>query len=208
MRTNYPKEPFLIEPFRNLPVVHENLIIGIGGEKVEKQNIIAKVLRVIGIVIMIGGFFLALSMGSRAPEVGQNLGITLPALFSSFVTGMLFIGFSEVIALLQKIHLQLYQDGTKATASFNDPEVVQPQKPKEWQPSLQDLEDIQELYLDQKITKIEASPFEDYCVVQIEGKDHIEVVELGGFKPKKVSAASKPDLVNDIQKWFNNLPPS
>ncbi|ESU33487.1 hypothetical protein G3A_06095 [Bacillus sp. 17376] len=170
----------------------------------EKQNSVAKVLRVIGIIIMIGGFFLALTTGSS-----QNLGMALPVLFSSFVTGMLFIGFSEVIALLQKIHFQLYQDGSKATASSsNEPEVDQPQEQKEWQPSPQDLEDIQELYQDQKVTKIEASPYEDYCVVQIEGKDHIEVVELGGFKPKKVTAASKPDLVNNIQKWFKNLTPS
>jgi hypothetical protein len=174
---------------------------------VEKQNTVAKVLRVIGFVIMIGGFFLALSMGSRAPEVGQNLGLTLPALFSSFVTGMLFIGFSEVIALLQKIHLQLHQDGTRTTASSSkEPEVDQPQEHKEWHPSPQDIKDIQELYQGQKVTKIEASPYEDYCVVQVEGRDYIEVVELGGFKPKKVSAASKPDLVNNIQRWFNNLP--
>jgi hypothetical protein len=176
---------------------------------VEKQNIVAKVLRVIGIVIMIGGFFIALSMGSRAPEMGQNLGLTLPALFSSFVTGMLFIGFSEVIALLQKIHLQLYQDVTKATtSSSNKAEVEQTQEQKEWRLSQQDIADIQELYHDQKVTKIEASPYEDYCVVQVEGNDHIEVVELGGFKPKKVSAASKPDLVTNIQIWFYNLPQS
>ncbi|MBT2682317.1 hypothetical protein [Bacillus sp. ISL-37] len=178
----------------------------------EKQNSVAKVLRVIGFVIMIGGFFIALSLGSRASEMGQNWELTLPALFSSFVTGMLFIGFSEVIALLQKIHLQLHQDGTRATdSSGNEHEVEQPvklQEQKEWYPSPQDFEDIQELYHEQNVTKIEASPFEDYCVVQIDGKDHIEVVELGGFKPKKVSAASKPELVNNIQKWFNNLPPS
>lgn len=170
----------------------------------EKQNIVAKVLRVIGIAIMIGGFFLALTTGSS-----QNLGMALPVLFSSFVTGMLFIGFSEVIALLQKIYLQLYKGGTKVTASSStEPEVEQPQEEIKWHPSAQELVDIQEIYNGQKITKIEASPYEDYCVVQIEGEDHIEVVELGGFKPKKVSAASKPDLVNNIQKWFNNLPSS
>jgi hypothetical protein len=176
---------------------------------VEKQNSVAKVLRLIGIAIMIVGFFLAVSMGTSAPEVGQNMGISLPALFSSFVTGMLFIGFSEVIALLQKIHLQLYQDPTKETASSSkEPEVEQPQEQKEWLPSSQDIEDIQELYPNQKVTKIEATPYEDYCVVQFEGEDNIEVVELGGFKPKKVSAASKPDLVNNIKNWFDNLPPS
>ncbi|MFT9596306.1 hypothetical protein [Mesobacillus sp.] len=170
----------------------------------EKQNIVAKVLRVIGIAIMIGGFFLALTTGSS-----QNLGMALPVLFSSFVTGMLFIGFSEVIALLQKIYLQLYKGGTKVTASSStEPEVEQPQEQIKWHPSAQELVDIQEIYNGQKITKIEASPYEDYCIVQIEWEDHIEVVELGGFKPKKVSAASKPDLVNNIQKWFNNLPSS
>lgn len=175
----------------------------------EKQNSVAKVLRLVGIAIMIVGFFLAVSMGSRASEVGLNMGIALPALFSSFVTGMLFIGFSEVITLLQKIYLQLYQDGTMATVSSdNEPDAEQPQEKIEWNPSPQDLEEIQQLFHEQKVTKIEASPYEDYCVVQIDGEDHIQVVELGGFKPKKVSAASKPDLVNNIQKWFNNLPPS
>ncbi|WLR57260.1 hypothetical protein LC048_10580 [Mesobacillus subterraneus] len=175
----------------------------------EKQNIVAKVLRIIGIVIMIGGFFITLNMGSRAEEVGLHSGIAWPVLFSSFVTGMLFIGFSEVIALLQKIQLQLYQDETKETAlSSSDSELDPPQEQKEWHLSPQDLEDIQELYHDQKLTKIEASPLEDYCVVQIDGKNRIEVVELGGFKPKKVSTASKPNLVNNLQNWFNNLPPS
>ncbi|WP_226087725.1 hypothetical protein [Mesobacillus sp. S13] len=160
----------------------------------EKQNSVAKVLRIIGFAVMIGGFLLA-SIEGPGESTG---GMTLSALFSSFVTGMLFIGFSEVIALLQKIYHQLSQ----SSSSDNDKvEVEQPLVPKEWQPSPLDLDTIQELYPGQKI-KISASPFEDYCVVQIEGENHIEVVEVGGFKPRKITADSEPVLVNKIQNWF------
>jgi hypothetical protein len=170
---------------------------------VENQNSVAKVLRVIGIVVMIGGFFIALISGSSN---GVNWNLTLPALFSSFVTGMVFIGFSEVIALLHKIHLQLPQNGTSLSALSNN-EVKQQQPQKDWHPSPQELVDIEELYSGQ-IVKILPTPFEDYCVVQIEGEDHIDVVELGGFKPRKITADSEPELFNRIQNWFNNLAPS
>ncbi|RSD28992.1 hypothetical protein [Mesobacillus subterraneus] len=172
----------------------------------ENQNSVAKLLRIIGIVVMIGGVLFALMVDTSTPEGGLHWGRTLTVLFSSFVSGMLFIGFSEVIALLQKIHLQLQQGGSKASATpVNEREVEQPQEQTEWQPSPQDLEDIRALYHGRKITKIEASPYQDYCAVQLEGEADIEVVELGGFKPKKVSAAAKPDLVDRIRKWFNNL---
>ncbi len=173
----------------------------------EKQNSVAKVLRVIGIAIMIGGFFLAIIVGSSAPEGGLFWSSTLTVLFSSFTTGTLFVGFSEVIALLQKIHDQLNHDRTQTSASSSG-NVRKGVEQKAWHPSPQDLEDILDLYQDKNVREIKTSPYEDYCVVQIEGEDHIEVVELGGFKPKKVSADSEPDLVNDLQKWFNNLPSS
>lgn len=165
-----------------------------GGVGVEKQNSVAKVLRIIGFAVMIGGFLLASIEGPGE----STRGMTLSALFSSFVTGMLFIGFSEVIALLQKIYHQLSQ----SSSSDNDKvEVEKSLVPKEWQPSPLDVDAIQELYPGQKIN-ISASPFEDYCVVQIEGENHIEVVEVGGFKPRKITADSEPVLVNKIQNWF------
>jgi len=170
----------------------------------EKQNSVAKVLRIIGIAIMIGGFILATIEGPVESEGGYNGGMTLTALFSSFVTGMLFIGFSEVIALLQKIYLQLSQNTSSDHAMSNDKDdVEQTQVKKDWQLSALDLEAIQELYPGQNL-KILATPFEDYCVVQIEGEEHIEVVELGGFKPMKIIADSKPKLFNKIQEWFSN----
>lgn len=166
----------------------------------EKQNSVAKVLRIIGIAVMIGGFILATIEGPGE----SNGGMTLSALFSSFVTGMLFIGFSEVIALLQKIHLQLSQNGSSDHAMSNDKdEVEQIQVQKDWQLSRQDIEAIQELYFGQKV-EILATPFEDYCVVQIEGEVQIEVVELGGFKPMKIAADSEPKLFQKIQEWFSD----
>ena len=165
----------------------------------EKQNSVAKVLRIIGFAVMIGGFLLA-SIEGPGESSG---GMTLTALFSSFVTGMLFIGFSEVIALLQKIHLQLSRNSASDhSMSDGKDEMKQPQPKEDWQPSPQDLDAIQELYPGQNIN-ISASPFEDYCVVQIEGEDHIEVVEVGGFKPRKITGDSNPELINRIRNWFN-----
>jgi hypothetical protein len=173
---------------------------------VEKQNSVAKVLRIIGFAVMLGGFILATIEGPGESEGGYNGGMTLTALFSSFVTGMLFIGFSEVIALLQKIHLQLSQNSSSNHAMSNDDdEVEQQQVPKDWQLSPLDHEAIQKLYPGQSV-KISATPFEDYCVVQIEGEEHIEVVELGGFKPMKITADSEPKLFKRIQEWFSNRP--
>ncbi|MBT2640428.1 hypothetical protein [Bacillus sp. ISL-39] len=166
----------------------------------EIQNSVAKVLRIIGFAVMIGGFILATIEGPGE----SNGGMSLTALFSGFVTGMLFIGFSEVIALLQKIHLQLSQNGSSAHAMANDKdEVEQPKVQKDWELSPQDLDAIQELYPGQNV-RILATPFEDYCVIQIEGEVHIEVVELGGFKPKKITADSQPKLFHKIQEWVNN----
>lgn len=171
----------------------------------ERQNSVAKVLRFIGIAIMIGGLFFAIIIGSSAPEGGLFWSSALTVLFSGFTTGMLFVGFSEVIALLQKIYNQLHQDRFETPASTSS-DVPKGVEQKNWHPSPQNLEAILELYQDKNVREIKASPYEDYCVVQIEGEDHIEVVELGGFKPKKVSADSEPELVNNLQKWFNNLP--
>lgn len=170
----------------------------------EKQNSVAKVLRIIGFAVMIGGFILAAIAGPGESEGGYNGGMTLTALFSSFVTGMLFIGFSEVISLLQSIHFQLSQNSSSDHTMSNDrDEVEQQQVQKDWQLSPLDLDAIQELYPGKNV-KILATPFEDYCVVQIEGKSHIEVIELGGFKPIKITADSEPKLFNQIQEWFSN----
>ncbi|CAM3872893.1 hypothetical protein [Mesobacillus thioparans] len=172
----------------------------------EKQSSVAKVLRFIGIAIIIGGLILLFILGSQSPEGGLYWGGALSVLFYSIVIGMLFIGFSEIIALLQKIYGQLHQERSELSASSSN--VPKGVEQKNWYPSPHDLEGILELYQDKNVREIKASPYEDYCVVQIEGEDHIEVVELGGFKPRKVSADSAPELVNDLQKWFNNSPSS
>ncbi|MCM3575366.1 hypothetical protein M3172_19380 [Mesobacillus subterraneus] len=172
----------------------------------EKQNPVAKVLRIIGFAVMIGGFILAAIEGPVESDGGYNGGMTLTVLFSSFVTGMLFIGFSEVIALLQKIYLRLSQNSSSDHAMSNDRnEIEEPQVQKDWQLSPLYLDAIHELYPGQNV-KILATPFEDYCVVQIEGEENIEVLELGGFKPMKITADSEPKLFHKIQEWFSNRP--
>lgn len=72
------------------------------------ENKVAKILRSIGKGTMIGGTIFAIILGFYlynevySLEDGVIFAIVVSIIFTEFVTGMLFIGFSEVIYLLQK----------------------------------------------------------------------------------------------------------
>lgn len=61
------------------------------------DNTIAKVLKVLGILIMILGILISLILGQSS----ESLLITIVGSVSSIISGLLFLGFSEVIHLLQ-----------------------------------------------------------------------------------------------------------
>lgn len=62
------------------------------------ENIIAKVLKGIGIGTIIVGAIASLIIGNSADEIT----VTIGGMIGSIISGMLFIGFSEVINLLQQ----------------------------------------------------------------------------------------------------------
>lgn len=74
------------------------------------QNKIANILRIIGFVTMGLGLILGIALGRV--DVGiydyeQNWSITLTWWATGFISGMLFVGFAEIIELLHKINLKL-----------------------------------------------------------------------------------------------------
>lgn len=72
------------------------------------ENKVGKILRAIGKGTMIGGTLFAIILGIYlynefySLEDGVIFAIVISIIFTEFVTGMLFFGFSEVIYLLQK----------------------------------------------------------------------------------------------------------
>lgn len=72
------------------------------------ENKVGKILKAIGKGTMIGGTLFAIILGIYlynefySLEDGVIFAIVISIIFTEFVTGMLFFGFSEVIFLLQK----------------------------------------------------------------------------------------------------------
>jgi len=69
------------------------------------KNSIAGTLKVIAWLTFIGGFILGFIVGNVTAEYSWefNFASALITWVSSFVSGMLFLGFAEIIILLQKI---------------------------------------------------------------------------------------------------------
>ena len=62
------------------------------------ENTISKILKIIGIATIAVGILASLILGNSADEIT----ITIGGIIGSVISGMLFIGFSEVINLLQQ----------------------------------------------------------------------------------------------------------
>lgn len=62
------------------------------------ENTISKILKIIGIATIVIGIIASLILGNSADEIS----ITIGGIVGSIISGMLFVGFSEVINLLQQ----------------------------------------------------------------------------------------------------------
>lgn len=72
----------------------------------ERENAIAKLLEAVAWVIFIGGFLLGCIMGSSLGYGYRSSFSIVPALIcwaSAFISGISFLGFAEIIKLLDEI---------------------------------------------------------------------------------------------------------
>ncbi|MGX1192036.1 hypothetical protein [Metabacillus sp. SLBN-84] len=141
------------------------------------KNSVASVLNVIGIATIIIGIITAFSIGD---DFGTALAV-MSAVYS-FISGMLFIGFGEVIRLLHEMNernreplvvQQSSKDGVLTTLQDNPP------------PTKITSNEIIEEFYEAKGLRVEAiynAPVEDTYFVSVNGV--IQLVELGGFTPK------------------------
>ncbi|TFE01345.1 hypothetical protein [Jeotgalibacillus sp. R-1-5s-1] len=139
------------------------------------ENRIAYILRVIGVFIFVSTGLTGIILMVQTDSLWGGI----PVIFSGFVSGMLFVGFSEVIKLLQKIYNQLAGPVETVTAA----EKLSPEIAGEYSVSQSARNEITEFFNSkgQKVSDIKATSKEDFYLVVVDGDELM--VELGGFKP-------------------------
>ncbi|WP_223700072.1 hypothetical protein [Sutcliffiella deserti] len=156
------------------------------------QNIISRILMVIGFVVISFGFIIALIIATETSLMQATM-----TFFSTFVSGMLFIGFAEVIRLLDEINNKLSRRKTNVTKEDTQEEAYVAND-NLTVTSIAEAE-IREFFAksNKKVQHITATPYEDYYIVNVEA-EHV-MVELGGFKPKAYTRDFWP---KKVREWY------
>lgn len=87
-------------------VVFENIMMIFKGDKCMENNIISKVLYFVGIGTIMVGVVASLIIGGPINNIAIIIGKTI----ASIISGIILIGFGEVISLLQKIKNSIYKN--------------------------------------------------------------------------------------------------
>ncbi|WP_066050686.1 hypothetical protein [Robertmurraya korlensis] len=160
----------------------------------DKSNNIAQALFIIGILSIIGGVISGLYYGTSVEyyPLGNFQGVlSWTVLLSGVVSGIVFLGFSELIKLLQGIYnLQKNKQnemdlpGSKEEATLLKEPVIHDTRDFRVVPD-KVRRDIEGFYKNEQVDKIVATRLEDYYIVTLKGKE--VVIEMGGFKPTPLS---------------------
>lgn len=141
-----------------------------------RRNLIAFILKMTGLVIIgwgvIAGFLVLSEYNS---DYGYVPLLAITTVFTPFVVGILFIGFGELIDLVQKI-----AEGKQVTSPPNEESV--PIAPTSTIPFYAEQE-LKAFYSNQneEVHLIESTTERDVFKVTV--KERTEYVEIGGFKP-------------------------
>ena len=141
-----------------------------------KENKVASALFAVGFFTIVIG-------------VVTGIMIDLSLLITGVVSGILFIGFSEVIKLLQGIfdqgEMMVSEKRSTSLESglLTDKDGKQVKELGTYEVSEGERNEIVEFYFSKGLTveSITATDQEDYFIVMVNGRE--ELVELGGFKP-------------------------
>ncbi|MFD2042993.1 hypothetical protein ACFSTA_01580 [Ornithinibacillus salinisoli] len=182
-----------------------------------KENKIANILFIIGIVQIVLGLILGLVVsaeeytgydanGVEQMQTGFDFATFLTWTVTGFVTGMLFIGFSEVIKLLHAINWKTPAPEPTSNEFAINTNPVSSDKVKQTFRKLDgvDEEKIMEYYTDEKVVEIIPSEMNGYCIVILEkgSEQFIRVVDIAGFGVKEVNDGEAKKRVMD---WYNML---
>lgn len=154
------------------------------------ENTVGKILQILGFIVIGIGILLAFIFAS---ETG-SIGMALSPLFTSFVGGMILIGFAEIIRLLervvQKVHPFSIEEGHDSGVEVNNQPVEFTEENENEIKAFLQKNEIQ-------FERIESTPREDFFIVVL--KYEAMLIELGGFQPKLISKDKWP---NDLRKWY------
>ncbi|MCT2534196.1 hypothetical protein NC661_19730 [Aquibacillus koreensis] len=154
-----------------------------------RKNLVVSAFLVIGVVVIVGGMFIGLYIGTSEDfyVLGELQGIIGWVIFASGVMwGIVFIGFFEVIKLLERIYNQRENNYNPLELEHTfDHNVESKQKyDKVYQVTPQASLEISNFF-DKEVKEILGTHIEDFYNVRTEHESFI--IELGGFSPKVVS---------------------
>ncbi|WP_099157539.1 hypothetical protein [Virgibacillus ndiopensis] len=172
-----------------------------------QENVVAKILFIIGIAEMVVGLLIGIILANAGYYNGFVWSTFLAWTIGGSVTGMLFIGFSEVIKLLHMINRKI--NAREATVGNNTANYLdifdgakRTTKPVNWKLGEQDKEKIYDLYKQEKIIEIVPSILEGYCLVKLENEQgqFVRVVDVGGFGAEEVHDNEEK---RKVISWYN-----
>jgi hypothetical protein len=156
------------------------------------ENTVGKILQTLGFIVIGVGILFAIIIATEMNSVGS----ALSTLFSSFVGGMLLVGFAEVIRLLEIIIRRIKPSATES--SIDQEETVEKAVVLE-EVSIQAEDEIREFLFKSNITagEIIATPKEDTYIVTTSSENIL--IELGGFQPRILDSSK---WAEEINKWY------
>lgn len=191
----------------------------------KKENLIAQILFIIGVVVIALGFIIGLITGYTVVDfvdyggfvdyeyhedngVSTFIGsVVLTWTASGFISGMLFIGLAEIVELLHKINLKLRVNSKEMDISDepndnDESDHFEIPDNDEQTISEVDTERIHKLYKNHTIEEIIPTPYEYFCIVKLSGKTSYDIVELGGFVPNILSDKEQLDVQKSVKAWY------
>lgn len=167
------------------------------------ENIVAKILFIIGVAQITIGIFVGILFGFEGAEYGNQFSWALFFTWSvgGFILGMLFIGFAENIQLLQKIYLKI---GREVPEQEHDLVEEMSTGSNGWYLP-EDRERIEQYYKNETILAITPTDVEGYCIVKLtyDSNEYVRVVDIHGFGVQEVQ---DEETKSSIISWYNEQP--
>lgn len=157
------------------------------------QNQIGAVLKVVGSIVIALGLLLGIIGGSQT----NSFLFFVTTFLGSLVTGMVLIGLSEIIRILEVINENIPKRRRKMARSSNDTLFDSPSQPM----STKEEDDIKGFLQkhDVEIEKIIPTPKEDFFIIKTSAR--YILIEMGGFTPKIINEDKWPE---ELVGWFEN----
>ena len=174
------------------------------------ENGVAKILFIIGCIEILIGFILGfvfgyVDTGLYSKEMVWS--IFFMWVLAGFISGITFIGFSEIIMLLHSINSKMSLSNNMVVSTKeeilldNDVKTIEKENEKdtEWSLSAGDKDRIFKLYSPNTIKNIIPTPFKGYCVVEFKHQSGIKIIYISGLNAIE---SNKKTINRKIKLWY------